>query len=102
MPPDDPIYELPDDFDVTSDDWTQGDMEDEAISAWATEMGYLTWESVVVPVNYVDASQIRPGEYLSPQEAIWRAIETGIAAFSMIYYDVERDRWHLVVGPSQA
>lgn len=90
---------LPDGFDPDTADWTQGGYGEDLADIAAT-YGWTDWYPVLTGEGSYDAADVRPGAYLTPEEAIARLHAQGILAFSQLVYFPEDETWHVVVGDS--
>lgn len=86
-------YDLPDGFDSDSSDWSQfGGVDD-----IAAEQGWATWADIIAEEGDYDDMNIRPGVYVSAQDAIFTAYDVGILSFSRIVYSHVTEYWQLIV-----
>lgn len=92
---------LPPGFDPDSSDWTQGGDYPAELDDIADLYGWDTWADILPGTGSYDASDVRPGAYMTPQEAIYRLHAQGIAAFAELVYFPEEQVWRVAVGDSE-
>jgi hypothetical protein len=87
-------YQVPPGFDLDGG-WSQG--ENPTLQDIASEYGWNDWRDIVAFAGGYDETDVRPGIYYSPDDAINEARNAGILDFSHIIYDDQEEVWYLVV-----
>lgn len=89
-------YNLPDGFDL-DDDFTTGQGEHGSLADLAANQEWDSWADIVAQNAALDDpnSELRPGSYAFPEDAIWDAYDVGILDFVELWWDGEY--WHLLV-----
>lgn len=87
-------YDLPEGFDPDSNDWGQGDIP---VSDIAAEYGWSDWGEIIAPIDDYDNDNVRPGIYVTAQDAIRMAYDVGILDFTRIIWESSTGFWKLVV-----
>lgn len=89
---------VPPGFDPDSSDWSQGD--EPSTDSIASELGFTKWADVIRPDAEIDRTGVRPGQYLTPQEAMRHAFDMPFGSFPgtwFLVYDGEDDVWYIEV-----
>lgn len=92
--PDDEDYQRPSDLDLDGS-FSQG--EDPTLSELAVIYGWEDWRDIIAPNGGYDETDMRPGIYFSPEDAMQEAHEVGIAEYATLWYDPIDEVWHLIV-----
>lgn len=88
-------YTLPPGFSETSSDPEQGN-EPLPSTIW-TDFGITAWVDIIAADGSFNPAEVRPGGYLTPQEALLHMEDRGIIVFSRIVYDGAEGLWHIIV-----
>lgn len=84
-------YQVPDGFDLDGP-FTQDEADIDAIMA---EHEITDWRDIIIPNDFLDGFDVRPGAYFSAADAIAEAEDRGILDYCYIWWD--GDDWRLVV-----
>ena len=87
-------YQRPPGFDLDGS-FAQG--EDMSLSELAEIYGWEDWRDIIAPNGGFDETDLRPGIYFSPEDAMQEAHDVGIAEYASLWYDPEDDVWHLII-----
>lgn len=90
------MYTLPDGFDM-SGGWDEGSEPSPDISDAMTDAGYDSWSDIILPNDAVINGDIRPGEYMTPQDAIMDYADHDLLDYIALIWDDDLEAWIVVV-----